>query len=170
MSDEESQAGVVIRPLRSEEASAAQRLVVEVAQPLIAPDLSPAEFGAQLDRRGFFDDITHFETVYGPPDGTFLVATVAGELIGTGALRRQNDETAELRRLYVRNAYQGLGIGYALSSQLLAFARHRGYREVVLTTDVAQRRAQAFYRRLGFHVVTSASQGDDIVMKIQWLD
>jgi ribosomal protein S18 acetylase RimI-like enzyme len=59
-----------------------------------------------------------------------------------------------------------LGIGYALASRLLAFARQSGYREVVLTTDVAQQRAQVFYTQLGFQIVAAASTGDDIVMRI----
>jgi GNAT superfamily N-acetyltransferase len=162
----DSQAAVIIRSMQPGEAWSARALVVEVAQPLFAPDLSPAEFGAQLDSRGFFDDIAQFETVYGPPAGTFLVAARMGELIGTGAIRRQGNQTAELRRLYVRTAYQGLGIGYALASRLLAFARQSGYREVVLTTDVAQQRAQVFYTQLGFQIVAAASTGDDIVMRI----
>jgi GNAT superfamily N-acetyltransferase len=163
----DNQAAVIIRPMQPGEAGAARALVVEVAQPLFAPDLSPAEFGAQLDSHGFFDDIAQFESVYGPPAGTFLVASRMGELIGTGALQRLDDHTAELRRLYVRTAYHGLGIGYALASRLLAFARQSGYREVVLTTDVAQQRAHVFYGRLGFQIVAAASTGDGIVMRIQ---
>lgn len=153
---------IVIAPLAQEEAEAAVALIAEVAQPMFSLHESPADFRARFEAGGYFDDVHHFTTVYDPPDGTFLAAHDGDRLIGIGAIRRFDTTTAELRRLWLREAYHGRGLGYRITRGLLAFARQRGYSTVVLTTDRQQVRAFAFYRQVGFEVMSVA--GDDVHM------
>lgn len=143
---------ITIRPIQPGEAGAAKALIVAVAQPMFAPHLTAAEFGARLDEDSFFYDVDHHDEVYGPPDGLFLVALDGETLIGTGAIRRLDGTTAELRRLWLREAYHGQGIGFRLTQDLLAFARLRHYHTVRLMTDGIQGRAIAFYQKVGFHI------------------
>ncbi len=159
---------VDIRPIRPGEADAAVALIVSVAQPMFSPNESQADFRARLESRGIFDDVHSHDTIYRPPAGTFLVAVVGDAIIGTGAIRRFDDQTAELRRLWLREAYQGQGIGYRLTKQLLDFATAVGYSAVVLTTETIQTRAIAFYRHVGFTV--AAVQGDDVHMRLELTD
>lgn len=63
----------------------------------------------------------------------------------------EDDEgVAEVRRLYVRPALRGQGIGHALMQGAIDFAKQAGYRVVRLETLEAMQEAVALYRRLGF--------------------
>jgi len=96
-------------------------------------------------------ELAEIETVYGPPSGRLLLATVRGEAAGCMAVHAwKAPGEGELKQLYVRAAYRGLGIGQALLDRTLAAAREIGYR--CLRFDTWPERmpeAQAMYRRLG---------------------
>ncbi len=62
-----------------------------------------------------------------PPDGVFLLATDAGEPVGCGGIRRFDDTTAELKRLFVRAEHRGTGAGHALLDRAEQEARDLGY-------------------------------------------
>ena len=85
-----------------------------------------------------------------PPRGAFYLVEDAGEVIAMGGLRRSGDATAELKRVYVRPAGRGHGLGEALATRLVADARAFGYRRVRLDTLPFMGRAQALYEALGF--------------------
>ncbi|TDD72642.1 N-acetyltransferase [Jiangella aurantiaca] len=46
-----------------------------------------------------------------------------GDPVGVGALKPADDATAEVRRMYVRPAARGLGVGRAILAQLVADTR-----------------------------------------------
>jgi putative acetyltransferase len=82
--------------------------------------------------------------------GTFLVATRDGKPIGCGAVRRLDERTGELKRMYVISEARGQGIGRALLNALEAEARTLGLARLVLETGLRQKRAMALYERHGF--------------------
>lgn len=90
-------------------------------------------------------------------EATFLVAALAegpsDRLVGTGALVRESEGVGRVVRMAVAADYRRLGIGRALLDALLAAARERGFRRVVLETTDTWQEAIAFYRRCGFRVV-----------------
>jgi len=150
---------LVIRRLEPGDLDAAKRVILGVAARLFEPE------GAD----GFIErwwlrltDVDDWPRVYGPPRGTFLVALDGGQVIGTGAIRPIDDETAELKRMWLLEAYQGRGIGYRLYTLLADFARAAGYRRIWLSTDaIAQSRAVRFYERLGFRPIAPYSDNGD---------
>ncbi len=73
--------------------------------------------------------------------------------IGGGALRRYDDETVELKRVFVHPAYQGRGIGSRLVSLLMEWAVELGYNRMILETGELLAESCAVYRKLGFQVV-----------------
>jgi putative acetyltransferase len=83
---------------------------------------------------------------------TFFTARRDGLLLGMGALKRLDDENAELKSMHTAEAARGQGVGEAMVRHLLTVAAERGYRRVSLETGSmeAYAPARALYRKLGF--------------------
>jgi GNAT superfamily N-acetyltransferase len=104
---------------------------------------------------GFYPEpgATHFrvdEDEVAPGRGAFVVATLDGEAVACGAVRRLDDGRAELKRMYVRPALRGRGVGAAVLDALELHARLLGARALVLETGDRLREALVLYQRAGF--------------------
>ena len=108
--------------------------------------------GVDLCFQGFAEELATLPGRYAPPGGEILLARdETGAAIGCIALRPLEDEAAaEIKRLYVRPAGRGKGVGRLLVEAALALAREIGYREVRLDTLPQMEAAIALYRSLGF--------------------
>jgi transketolase len=82
--------------------------------------------------------------------GGFYVAYIGGKAVGCGAVRRIDDTTAEIKRMYVAPTGRGCGIGRTVLVELEAEARRLGVRRLVLETGPRQPEALALYKRAGF--------------------
>lgn len=86
---------------------------------------------------------------YAAPQGVILFAEAA-EIAGVVGMRALDPVTAEMKRLYVRPAFQGTGLGRALAEAVIDTARRRGYSRLRLDTLPTMGTAIALYRNLGF--------------------
>ncbi len=111
-----------------------------------------AGLGVDLWFQDFSTELATLPGKYAPPQGELLLGRdSAGGAIGCVALRPLDERgVGEIKRLYVRPAARGLGLGKALAMAILETAASRGYREVKLDTLAAMTEALALYRRLGF--------------------
>lgn len=82
-----------------------------------------------------------------PGDYRLLLAEAAA---GCVAVRLLDPKTAEMKRLYVRGAHRGKGLGRALAQAAIGLARDAGCARIVLDTLPKMREAQALYDLLGF--------------------
>lgn len=87
---------------------------------------------------------------YAAPRGRLLLAREAGRVVACACLRPINHENCEMKRVYVRPAARGQGLGKYLVLRLLEEARQAGYRRIHLDVLPEFKAAQALYRRLGF--------------------
>lgn len=106
-------------------------------------------FGFTPCFQNFGDELAGLPGVYTPPDGRLALATISGQPAGCIALRRIDAIRAEAKRLYVRPAFRGHGLGRALLEWVMGEARAAGYREIVGDTMPAMRDALALYDRMG---------------------
>ncbi len=96
---------------------------------------------------------------YAPPTGRLALVRLNGEAAGCVALRRVDDCRAEPKRLYVRSAWRGHGLGRALLGWVMNEARAAGYTELVGDTMPQMREALALYRQMGFECSSDPAPG-----------
>ena len=91
---------------------------------------------------------------YAAPRGALLMAEVDGALAGCCALRALDNSdypnACEMKRLYVRKAFRGFGLGRHLAEAILDAARMAGYDCILLDTLDEMESARALYAELGF--------------------
>jgi GNAT superfamily N-acetyltransferase len=85
-----------------------------------------ASAGLDPQFQGFADELAALPSVYAPPAGRLLLATVDGHPAATAALRPLDRQRAEMKRLYVRPGYRGLGLARRLLDRLTREARAAG--------------------------------------------
>jgi len=88
-----------------------------------------------------------------PGRGTFLMATRAERPVGCGAVRKIDDTSAEVKRMYVIPDQRGKGVGRSIVEALENEANRLGLTRLVLETGVRQHAAMALYHRLGFRQI-----------------
>lgn len=113
-----------------------------------------AELAVDLAPQGFAAELAGLPGAYAPPGGAILLAGTADmPAAGCICLRPLDESIGEVKRLYVRPAARGAGIGRALVSGLIAIASRRGYRELKLDTLVGMQAAIDLYQSFGFRPI-----------------
>jgi GNAT superfamily N-acetyltransferase len=82
--------------------------------------------------------------------GLLYLVESDGLTIGMGALDQIGEKAGAIKRMYIRPAYRGKGIGKALLQRLLQKAKEFGYHSVYLETGITMTTAQNLYRSVGF--------------------
>lgn len=111
-----------------------------------------AEFGLRFGEGSATDDaVLNLPRSYEELGGAFWVAAEAqtGE-IGTCGVAPVAKGVFELRKMYLRPAARGAGVGQKLLDACVAWTRAHGGSRVVLDTTEAMTRAISFYERNGF--------------------
>ena len=115
------------------------------------------QLGVDLDFQDFEPELAGLPGDYAEPRGTLLLAWIDGELAGCCALRPIDDvdyaNAAEMKRLYVRKAFRGFGLGRQLAEAILVSAVRLGYDCVLLDTLDDMESARALYEDLGFEEI-----------------
>jgi ribosomal protein S18 acetylase RimI-like enzyme len=109
--------------------------------------------GVDLCFQSFERELAELPGAYAPPAGRLLVARADGTPAGCGALRPIAEGVGELKRMWVRPAFRGRGLGRRIAEALLEAADAGGYRTVRLDTLQSMKEARALYVSLGFREI-----------------
>ncbi len=96
------------------------------------------EYEAWLDVdlcfQSFGEELKNLPGKYAAPSGRLFLGYVSEKVSGCVALRKLDDEICEMKRLFVREAFRGSGLGRMLIEKLVSEARSVGYRKMRLDT------------------------------------
>jgi putative acetyltransferase len=113
-----------------------------------------ADMGIDLCFQGFEAELAGLPGDYAQPAGSVFLATVGGEPAGCCAFRPLTNtdhlDACEMKRLFVRRAFRGFGLGRLLVERVLSDARLAGYTTMLLDTLSDMETARALYQESGF--------------------
>jgi len=134
--------GVRLREVTAADVPAVVELVREVL----------AEFGLEFGVGSPTDEeVMALPGSYQAGGGLFwVVEDERGALLGTCGIHPLGPDTMELRKMYLRPAARGRGVGRLLLDEAIAAARARGARRMVLDTIERMEGARRLYERTGF--------------------
>ncbi len=112
------------------------------------------EYTDRLDRDFSFqrldDELNSLDDKYLPPNGELIVAIEDENILGMVAYHRHNDNTCEMKRLYIKPEARGCHLGNILVSEIIKKAHNNGFKEMVLDTIVPLKPAISLYKKHGF--------------------
>lgn len=106
--------------------------------------------GFDLSFQEFNKEVESLPGNYSPPEGCLLIAVEDQDVLGCVALRKIEDNVCEMKRLFVRSAHRGRGIGRKLAQAVISASRNMGYTRMRLDTISSMKEATTLYRSLGF--------------------
>jgi ribosomal protein S18 acetylase RimI-like enzyme len=110
-----------------------------------------AELAIPLCFQNFDQEVKTLPGKYAPPDGRLLMAYADDQLVGCIALRKWDERTCEMKRLFLRPEFRGKGYGRTMIDKLIEEAREVGYERMRLDSLPGKMDAAiALYRGLGF--------------------
>ncbi len=143
---------VVAEPFDSDDA---RRLIAALDEHLASryppeqrfgPNLKPAQIAAGL--------------------GTFVIARLDGRAVGCGALRKLDETSAEVKRMYVAPEVRGKGVARKVLEHLESVGRELGVQRLVLETGIYQAEAIGLYHTAGFEPVRCWGEYADSVTSV----
>ena len=116
-----------------------------------------ASLSIDLCFQSFDEELAGLPGSYAAPRGVLALATVDGQMAGCCALRPIDStdyaNACEMKRLYVRPSFRGLGVGRMLAEAIVEQGRLLDYDCILLDTLSDMESARALYEELGFEEI-----------------
>ncbi len=128
-----------------------------------------AWLGLNLCFQNFDAEVANLPDKYAAPDGRLFLAFSGGKPAGCIALRKLEEGVCEMKRLFVKEDFRGLGIGIKLIEKLIGEARLIGYKTLRLDTYPPKMgKAVGIYESCGFREIPAYYHnpyGDSLYME-----
>ena len=95
-------------------------------------------------------DITNIPKYYTENNGDFEVIEFKGDIIGSYGIYKIDEETCELRKMYLKGNFQGLGLGNIMIENSFKIANALKYKRITLQTNSVLYKAIKLYKKYGF--------------------
>ena len=126
------------------------KLVTEYTNGILeqGPDVVQCLNSQHLD-----DELKDMNLKYALPHGRMYLALVEDKAVGCVALTKNDDMYCEIKRLYLKPEYRGMGISKALVETVIKDAKGIGYKHMRLDTFPFMASAIKLYEKYGFHYI-----------------
>jgi len=108
---------------------------------------------AYFDELEWQSELADLAGHYGAPHGAILLALVDGVPAGCVVMRGIGRDVSEMKRLFVRPAFRGLGLARKMIDMLMRLSCKRGYAHLRFETGSLQTEAEGLYRSMGFQSI-----------------
>ena len=109
-----------------------------------------SEYGLEINPEEEDLDITDIQKYYMDNEGDFEVIEFAGNIIGSYGVFKVDENTCELRKMYLHKDFQGLGLGNIMIENSIKIAIALGYKKITLQTNSLLYKAISLYEKYGF--------------------
>jgi len=87
-----------------------------------------------------------------------IVAYSDDVFLGCGAIKRYNNDTVEIKRMYVNPKSRGLGIATNVLKELELWAKELGCKKCILETGIRQVEAVSLYKKNRYKLIPNYGQ------------
>ena len=99
----------------------------------------------------FYEELIRFPTAkYSVPNGCFMIVHINKNPVGCVGIKRLNQTSCEMKRMFIRPSYRNLGYGKLLVKGAIEMALQMGFNEMLLDTNKKMTAALKLYLNLGF--------------------
>ncbi len=144
MPNKDSTEKIAIRPLVPEDLPSVIAIIESVYK----------DYNYKMDFEHFDSDLADIDTTYREHGGEFWVAEQGGTVLGCVGIIPHESDCCELKRLYVARSSRRRGIGTRLLSTARGWAITRGFRRMILWSDVLLTAAHELYTKSGFRATS----------------
>jgi N-acetylglutamate synthase-like GNAT family acetyltransferase len=114
----------------------------------------------------FQDDLQNISKTYGGKKEVFFVAEEGNEIIGTVAIKEEEDGIALLRRLFVHSDYRSRKYGQTLLEKSIHFCQQQHYRIINFRSTDRMKPAIELCKKNGFHERAKIDLGSFQIIKL----
>ena len=114
----------------------------------------------------FQDDLQNISKTYGGEKEVFFVAEEANDIIGTVAIKEEEDGVALLRRLFVHSDYRSRKYGQTLLEKAIHFCQQQHYRIINFRSTNRMKPAIELCKKNGFHERAKIDLGPFQIIKL----
>lgn len=152
MTEKDSEAAVTIRVYDEADHAAVVALFTRINR-----ELAPVDMRARFEdyiATSIAGELSRVGEVFAAAKRNALwVVTVNDRIIGMFGIESHDEETTELRRMYLDQSYRGRGIAQRMLECAEIHSRKLGFTTLILSTAEIQRAALRFYRKSGYQLV-----------------
>ena len=123
-----------------------------------------------LSTQDYTTELQHLNEKYGLPYGRLYIAKLEDVPAGCICLRKIDDDSCEIKRLYVRPQFRGHSIATQLISKIIDDAKTIGYKYILLDTLPFLYSAIRLYQNFGFYEVNAYNNNPDSTAIFMRLD